>query len=133
MLILYPGDPLQKGKPDQQFAAEVQAVLAAGFETSVFSLEEFQGGEFRAHPPIVTGTSILYRGWMLSGPEYKRLISALNQLGARALIPTTEYLCNHHLPNWYPLIKDLTPETRIYPPDCDLESELKHLAWPEYF
>jgi hypothetical protein len=37
------------------------------------------------------------------------------------------------LPNWYARIRDLTPETRVFPPDCDLEAELRILAWPEYF
>jgi hypothetical protein len=27
----------------------------------------------------------------------------------------------------------LTPETRVFPPDCDLESELRGLSWPEFF
>ena len=33
----------------------------------------------------------------------------------------------------YPLLVDLTPETRIYPADCDLEAELRALGWSEFF
>ncbi len=31
------------------------------------------------------------------------------------------------------MLSDLTPETRVYPSDCDLEAELRALDWPEYF
>jgi hypothetical protein len=37
------------------------------------------------------------------------------------------------LPNWYPKVSDLTPETRIFSSDCDLEAELRVLAWPSFF
>jgi hypothetical protein len=133
MHLLYPGHPFSPGQPDEQFAAEVEAVRAAGFTVSVFSLEKFQTGEFSLRPLIPFGAEVLYRGWMLSRSEYERLVSELARSGFRALIPTEEYLSNHYLPNWYPAIQDLTPETRIFPPDSDLENELRSLNWPEYF
>lgn len=133
MHLLYPNSPLYSRQPDEQFALEVDAVRAAGFQISLFSLENFQSGEFRAAPAIPTGAVILYRGWMLSAPEYGALVSALRHVGADPLISSEAYLASHHLPNWYPLIKDLTPETRIFPADCDLEAELRALDWPEYF
>lgn len=131
--LLYPSSPLIRREPDEQFAAEVEAVRAAGLPISLFSLENFQCGEFRATPAIPASTEVLYRGWMLSGPEYEKLNAALGQNHTKLLISPQEYLANHHLPNWYPEIKDLTPETRIFPADCDLVSELKGLNWPEYF
>jgi hypothetical protein len=131
--VLYPADPLHSKQPDDQFALETEAVRATGFDISLFSFERFQNGEFHASPGIPNDTDVLYRGWMLSASEYEALTSALSQARARPLIPAREYLGNHYLPNWYPLIKDLTPETRIYPIDCDLEAELRKLDWPEYF
>jgi hypothetical protein len=47
MQFLYPSSPLKSNRPDEQFAAEVEAVRANGFELSLFSLENFQSGEFR--------------------------------------------------------------------------------------
>jgi len=70
---------------------------------------------------------------MLSASEYGSLVSLLVQAGARPVISAEDYLASHHLPNWYSLIFDLTPETRVFPSDCDLETELRALAWPEYF
>lgn len=133
MHLLYPSHPLKTAQPDEQFAEEAAAVRGAGFEISFFSLENFQIGEFRAVPPIPKGKIVLYRGWMLTASEYKFLESELTRLGAKSLVSTDAYLANHHLPQWYPHIKDLTPETRIYPPNCDLEAELRALDWPAFF
>jgi hypothetical protein len=53
--------------------------------------------------------------------------------GASPFISTEEYLATHHLPNWYPLLSDLTPETRVYPADADLVAEMRLLGWEAYF
>lgn len=133
MHLLYPSSPLSARQPDEQYAAEVAAVRAVGFGVSLFSLEDFQGGTFRAVPSLPGSSDILYRGWMLSGTEYETFVSALAQAGARAAIDLQTYLGSHHLPNWYPSLTDLTPETRVYPSDCDLETELRALNWPDFF
>lgn len=133
MHILYPSSPLRTKQPDEQFVAEVEAVRAAGFAVSLFSLEDFQTGTFRAFPPLPSNTEILYRGWMLSATEYETFVSALTQAGARPVTDLRAYLNSHHLPSWYPSLADLTPETRIYSPDCNLEAELRALNWSEFF
>jgi hypothetical protein len=61
------------------------------------------------------------------------LTRAIEQCGATAFINRNEYLSAHHLPNWYSLLSDLTPETRTYPKDADLSAELKLLNWGAYF
>ena len=133
MHILYPNSPLRAKQPDEQYAAEVDAVRAIGFEVSLFSLEDFQSGGFRAIPPLPTTSDVLYRGWMLSADEYERLVVRVSGVGARLAIDRAAYLGSHHLPQWYAPLADLTPETRIYPPDCDLEAELRALSWPAFF
>ncbi len=52
MHVIYPSNPLQPRKPDEQFAAEAEAVQAIGFEVSLFSIEDFQSGEFRSVPAL---------------------------------------------------------------------------------
>lgn len=133
MHLLYPSSPLRSRQPDEQYAAEVEAIRAVGFEVLFFSMENFQGGDFRAIPALPARESILYRGWMMSAPEYESLVSNIIQAGAQPITSLENYLASHHLPNWYREISDLTPETRIFPADCDLEVELRTLAWPEYF
>ena len=133
MHLLYPSNPLRARQPDDQFSAEVGAVRDAGFAVSVFSMETFQAGEFHPIPELPSGAEVLYRGWMMSTAEYESLVSGIARFKAHPFTSLQNYLTSHHLPNWYPRISDLTPETRIFPPDCNLESELRALAWPEYF
>lgn len=70
---------------------------------------------------------------MVKGEEYAALVRAIDECGATAFINSQEYLTTHYLPNWYPLLSDLTPETRIYPADANLVSELRTLGWDAYF
>lgn len=132
MHFLYPSDPLRTKRPDEFYAAEFAAVRAAGFSASVFSLEEFQAGSFIASPPLPVA-AVVYRGWMLSQPDYEALVAAIVQSGAEPFTDTKTYLSTHHLPNWYPAIPDLTPETRIFSTTTDLAAELRSLDWPAYF
>jgi hypothetical protein len=63
--FLYPSDPLRTNQPDEFYAAEISAIRDAGFSASVFSLEEFQSGTFRAFPALSPADTVIYRGWML--------------------------------------------------------------------
>ena len=132
MHFLYPSDPFRTKRPDEIYADEFAAIKAGGFGVSVFSLEEFQGGSFSVFPPLPMST-IIYRGWMLSADEYQTLTAEIIRCGAQPLTDTTNCLLTHHLPNWYPLIADLTPETKIFPPSADLPTELRSLGWPSFF
>lgn len=133
MHFLYPSDPLRTKKCDEVYAAEFVAVQEAGFETSVFPFEEFQAGSLRPFPALQKDNTVIYRGWMLSATEYDAFISAVIEAGARPLSDTKTYLLAHHLPNWYPLIEEFTPMTRIFSVDTDLGAELNALGWNEYF
>ena len=130
--FLFPSDPFRTKQPDEFYAAEFAAIRAAGFGTSVFSLEDFQAGLFRAFPSLPAMT-VTYRGWMLSPADYEALVSSISQSGAQPLTDVASYLATHHLPNWYPLIAEFTPETCIFPPDANLAAELRSLDWPAYF
>ncbi|MGV0106075.1 ATP-grasp domain-containing protein [Nostoc sp. DSM 114160] len=75
----------------------------------------------------------VYRGWMLSPSDYELLVTVVESTGASVLTSKAEYLATHYLINWYPLITDLTPETKFYSVDDDLESELNQLGWNGFF
>ncbi len=70
---------------------------------------------------------------MLKEGQYDALVRTITQQGAKAFTSTQEYLATHHLPNWYPTLADLTPETRFYPADANIVEELHALSWPAYF
>jgi 3-methyladenine DNA glycosylase AlkC len=50
----------------------------------------------------------------LPGLMMKSYMSAIAQAFALADTSLPEYLATHYLPNWYPTLADLTPETKIY-------------------
>jgi hypothetical protein len=131
--FLYPSNPLRTKRCDELYAAEFAAVEAAGFNASVFSLEEFQAGSFHAFPNLPADASVIYRGWMLSPADYESFASAISQSGSSLLTDAKTYLLTHHLPNWYPLISEFTPETRVFSANADLANELRSLGWNEYF
>ena len=113
------------------FADQWAALTEVGFSASLCSDAVTAGTKpLRNIPP---GCEVAYRGWMVKSEEYAALARAIEQCGARALTSPQEYLATHHLPNWYPLLFDLTPETRVYPPDADLVAELRALDWGAYF
>ena len=37
------------------------------------------------------------------------------------------------MPNWYPLLADLTPQTQVYSADVDIVAELRALGWEAFF
>jgi len=129
--FLFPSDPLDVRAPDEFFGEQLVALGDAGFSTSVFP--ESVLAEGKSLKGIPEGSQVVYRGWMLNAGEYERLVSKIEEVGASPFTNLRDYLSTHHLPNWYPLIEDLTPETRVYPADADLADELRALGWDAFF
>ena len=128
--FLYPkGSSLTE--PDEMFADQHAAVTAAGFTASLCPDSVLAGAKpLQSVPP---GSTVIYRGWMATAEEYISLVRAIERCKAHPLTLPEEYLAAHHLPNWYPLLADLTPETRVFLADADLEAELRVLGWGAYF
>jgi hypothetical protein len=103
MQFIFPADPLNPNKMDEFF--KPQAVeLTVGYP-AVFSLEE---GTVQR---VTAGDSVMYRGWMLNEDQYTQLSSLVEAQGAMLFTSTEQYLNTHHIPNWYPLLKQYTPDT----------------------
>ncbi|WP_330486222.1 ATP-grasp domain-containing protein [Tumidithrix elongata] len=133
MRFLFPSDYFNPKKPDEGFLEQVECLHREGFETSVISLETLGVGTSKIVPPPVLGESVVYRGWMLSPLDYESLAGVVQSKGATVLTSQASYLSTHYLPNWYPLIADLTPETKFFSMDDDLEQELRGLGWNGFF
>jgi hypothetical protein len=112
---------------------EVTSLENAGFNTAAISLESLESSSPKINPVLWQNAQVIYRGWMLSPSDYEFLTNAIENVGASAFTSKTEYLATHYLPNWYPLIADLTPETKFYSVDDDLENELRTLGWEQFF
>jgi ATP-grasp domain, R2K clade family 3 len=117
--------------PDEMFADQHAALTAAGFTASICPDSVLAGVKpLRGVPP---GSTVVYRGWMATAVEYAALVRAIEQAGAVPLTSPREYLTAHHLSNWYPLLAELTPETRVLPTDAELVAELRAIDWAAYF
>src|SRR6516162_1068211 len=113
------------------FADQWSALTQAGFTASLCSDAVLAGTKPLRHVP--PGVQVVYRGWMVKGEEYAALARAIEQCGAKTLTSPQEYVATHHLPNWYPLLADLTPETRVFPAQAEIVAELRALGWGAYF
>lgn len=133
MRLLYPSDPFDKKRPDEQYAEECTAVVAAGLSVSLFSFEDFEVGAFRASPPLARDEPVLYRGWMLTPEAYGQLVAGIHAQGAVAVTSPVQYRHCHHLPQWYPALASHTSETRFFAADADFAQKLAGLDWPGYF
>src|SRR5687767_9786830 len=111
--FLFSADSLDRSAPDEMFSGQATALAGRGFTTSVFSDAVLTGRRLLKDIPATS--RVVYRGWMLNAERYAALVGAIEQAGATAFTSTSDYLSTHHLPNWYPLLADLTPETRVYP------------------
>lgn len=132
MIFLFPNDCFDPKQPDEAYRERFLAFKKAGFDTALIEIESLSSGT-TIYPPLISQDTVVYLGWMLSAADYQSLVQIIRQTGAIPLTSDEEYLATHYLPNWYPLIKDLTPETKIYAADDDLETELKRLDWERFF
>jgi hypothetical protein len=133
MQILYPPDPSNAKAPDDHFAAEYGAASSMGLPLSLFSFEDFVTGTFRARPLLAAGEQVLYRGWMLAADRYPALANAIRSQGAYPFTEPEQYTFCHHLPRWYPLLAELTPETRVFAVGDDYLTAFHGSEWPGYF
>jgi ATP-grasp domain, R2K clade family 3 len=133
MRFLFPSDYFHPQQVDPAYAAQLAYLQNLGFETAVISLEALSAGSAKIFPMPAPGSNIIYRGWMLSAQAYSQLVNAIVHSGADMWIADEEYLATHHLPNWYPLLRDLTPETHFFSIDEDLEKALNKLGWSKFF
>jgi hypothetical protein len=113
------------------FADQFEAVRRAGYTASLCPDSVIRDDRpLRNVPP---GATVVYRGWMLNATEYARLAQAVRDASATPLTSPDAYLATHHLPNWYPLLAEFTPETRVLAPGADWEAELRSLGWEAFF
>lgn len=131
MHFLFPCHPLDRKNADDLFVDQFKALEREGFAVALLS-DDPLGSSTRIRG-IPSDSVVIYRGWMLNAGEYRHLQDAVERCGSRLLTSLDAYLNTHHLPNWYPLISDLTPETVIFDVDTDLEFALESLGWESFF
>ncbi len=133
MIFLFPSDYFNPKVVDEAYLEQAKSMQNAGFETAVISLESLSTSSPYISPILCKGLDVVYRGWMLSPSDYNLLLNVIENQKKSAFTSLSEYLATHYLINWYPQITDLTPETKFYSIDDDLETELKILGWERFF
>ncbi len=63
------------------------------------------------HVPAAADVAAVYRGWMLTPDEYTGLYGALAGRGVWLITNPAAYRHAHWLPEWYPLLTDVTPRS----------------------
>ena len=113
------------------YAEQFEAIQIAGYSASLCPDSVIQEG--KPLRDIPEGATVVYRGWMLNPAEYTALHEAVMAASATMLTSPDAYLSAHHLPNWYPLISEYTPETIVLSESADLENELTAFGWDGFF
>lgn len=131
--FLYPSIPFQLGTIEETFLAESEAIREVGFGISTLSIEDLEQRNLKIRPSIPVSSMVVYRGWMLNAEAYKCLEQSILSKGCKLLTNFETYLSCHHIPNWYPRISDLTPQTRFFTVKDNLEVELRSLGWSSFF
>ncbi|WP_310488649.1 hypothetical protein [Chamaesiphon sp. VAR_69_metabat_338] len=131
--FLFPSDYFQPKQADADYLEQFQCLHSIGYSTSVICLENLGSESAQIYPAPEPGEILIYRGWMLAPSDYSSLVAAVDLAGAQMWISPAEYVATHYLPNWYPLISDLTPETHCFDADNNLERELTKLGWNSFF
>ena len=133
MRLLYPCDVFDSTQPDDVYQAEYAAAKAAGIACSLFSMEDFECGDFRPRPTFTKGEQVVYRGWMLSPDHYADLYAAISNKGAVPLTSIAQYRYCHYLPEWYSACEGFTPKTIFTTKEADFKALLTDVDWQAYF
>jgi hypothetical protein len=124
MTFIYPCLPYQLRVVDPMWASEYEWVRALGLATALVDIDTNK--VWQATPASATQlTQVVYRGWMLTAPEYKRLA----QLLPLAVSPE-EYLSSHHATGWYDAVAGYTFPSQFLtePTQLDFAAERRYFV-----
>lgn len=127
MRLLFPSMPFFPREPDPGFTEEIAAAEAAGFEWSLYALEDTRAGTpTLGRCPSGEGAAMLHRGWMMSDSAYARLCDAMIGRGYRPVVTPPDYAEAHYLPLAIRHLGGLTAASVWN------ESDAEHDAWTLY-
>lgn len=102
--FLYPCDPFDNKKADEQYQDEFESARNHGLHVHLFNQDEIAHSLIK--PALsLENTKIVYRGWMLDKAQYEQLEQ---RFGNSLLTSCSSYLKAHHLPGWYEMLKPWT-------------------------
>ncbi len=116
MKILFCGDPLTPRQPDAAYSNEVAVAERLGipwhplnFEALAYEMDA--GQAVRRVPSASDAEQAVYRGWMLTPPQYAALYVALAAKQILLVNTPAQYEHCHYLPRWYDKLEGDTPRS----------------------
>jgi hypothetical protein len=129
--FVMPPDGLNHRQVDELFRPQAENLQRRGYQVSLVPDSAFRDGSTLRQVPA--GAIVVYRGWMIRPDEYTRFETATRNAGATLFTNSNAYALTHHLPNWYSVLSEFTPETISIRSADDLKATLKNLDWEAYF
>jgi len=112
MKILFPCNPFDNKKVDDDYLAEHHAAKLQGHDCYLFDHDEFVLGEFKSNvPKIDDKTGLVLRSWMLNITQYEKLYEILSNLGYDLINTSEQYKNCHHFPCSYDYIQGHTSKS----------------------
>lgn len=116
MLFVLCCDPLEPARPDRSFQTEIAAINEVGLSYVLVDHDALVRGDdaarvIRRVPEQAEPDMAVYRGWMMTSPQYGRLYDALARRNIRLINDPDQYRRCHYLPACYPIIERLTPRS----------------------
>ncbi len=113
--LLFPCDYFDKKQVEDDYKEEYQQGVQQGFHVILFDYDKFlQENTVNIYHNNDFQGICIYRGWMLKPKHYEILYQFLRNQGLMLINNPTEYENCHLFQNSYPLLTNLTPQTKFY-------------------
>lgn len=109
-ILLVPALPFSK-EVDPEYATEVPLWKTLGWSVVPWDVEQPE----KLSALVKEGTSVYYRGWMLTEQQYKELYTLVTSHQAIMTVTPDEYIDNHHASRWLYRVKDYTSSFQVVP------------------
>ncbi len=115
MRIIYCDSVFDNKVIEPDYEEEKKSAINTGFEFSLISFEELTDGNIATALRFVKEVESkefgIYRGWMLTPNQYKKLYDGLLKKNIELINSPTEYKHCHYLPDSYNRIESKTPKS----------------------
>jgi ATP-grasp domain, R2K clade family 3 len=133
MLFVLCRDSLEPTRPDRSFQSEVAAIERLGLTYVLVDHDALVRGDdaervIRRVPEQAEPITAVYRGWMMTPPQYRLVFEALAGRNIRLINDLAQYQHCHYLPECYPIIEGLTPRSVWLTGDLSIDRIMDVLA-----
>ncbi len=133
MLFVLCRDPLEPARPDRSFQVEVAALERLALAYILVDYDALIRGDdvarvIRRIPEQPETVIAVYRGWMMTPPQYHVLYDALASRNIHLINDRDQYRHCHYLPESYPIVERLTPRSVWLTGDLSINRIMEVLA-----